>query len=479
MNVSRPVQRALAAAIALLLAGNGAALALIERPTTSVDRDIRQPRASTGAAKKVTPPKEWDPRITKLADYVESERGLQFDHPVAVSFLDDDAYRKEISSAETSELSAEDKEEIKIFTGQARALGLLRKDTDLVDATSQVVDEGTLAFYDPERDLMVVKGTKLTVGVKVTVVHELTHALQDQHFDLTKEFEDDGSESIHHALVEGDAVRIERAYASEELNGKETRDYVNEQQEAIDDADLGDIPPALLQLFTAPYQLGAPMTMIVAEEQGQDALDKLFRSPPDSDEGTINPFALLDRERSAKVGKPALRAGEAATDDGDFGVLTWYVVLASFIDFRTAIDAVDGWSGDAYAGYTKGGRACLRAHFVGDTEKDAREMEAALLRWKEAFPPEGVAVTRTGERVELDACEPDTVPKPAESAANALTLPAARLEIVASVLAEGASLDVARCFSREFVRLVDLDSLDEEDPSAFNELGAAMREKCL
>ena len=31
------------------------------------------------------------------------------------------------------------------------------------------------------------RGTDLTdVDVRVTIVHELTHALQDQHFDLTK-----------------------------------------------------------------------------------------------------------------------------------------------------------------------------------------------------------------------------------------------------------------------------------------------------
>ncbi|HVE94508.1 MAG TPA: hypothetical protein VNB24_06275 [Acidimicrobiales bacterium] len=473
------MRRALAAAVAALLIGNGAALAMIDRPTTNVETDPQRPRPSAKSDDKVEPPKEWDPRVAKLAAYVESERGLQFKHPVAVSFLDTEAYRKEIRAGSSAELTAEDKEEIEIFTGQARALGLLRKDTDLLEATGEIVDEGTLAFYDPERDRMVVKGTKLTVGVRVTVVHELTHALQDQHFDLTKEFDDDGSESIHHALVEGDAVRIETAYASEELSGSETRDYLNEQQDAREGVELGDIPPALLHLFTAPYQLGAPMTTIVAEEQGQDALNKLFRDPPGSDEGVINPFALIDREKTADVAKPARRAGETATDDGDFGVLTWYVVLASFIDARTAIEAVDGWSGDAYSGYTKAGRACLRAHFVGDTDRDAREMEAALVRWKQAFPPEGVTVTREGPRVELDACEPDSIPKPVPSAEFALALPQARLEIVAQALAAGATVDVARCFSREFVRLVDLDSLDDDDASAFNELIEAMRAKCL
>ena len=59
-------------------------------------------------------------------------------------------------------------------------------------------------------------GTDLTdVDVRVTLVHELTHALQDQHFDLTKlddAVETSGEDFALTALVEGDATSVEDDY---------------------------------------------------------------------------------------------------------------------------------------------------------------------------------------------------------------------------------------------------------------------------
>ena len=52
--------------------------------------------------------------------------------------------------------------------------------------STSVSDGGTLAFYDPTDERVRVRGTEMTVGLEVTLVHELTHALQDQHFDLER-----------------------------------------------------------------------------------------------------------------------------------------------------------------------------------------------------------------------------------------------------------------------------------------------------
>jgi uncharacterized protein YjaZ len=63
-----------------------------------------------------------------------------------------------------------------------------------------------------------VRGTELTPSVESTLVHELTHALQFQHFDLGKhheeleEADDSAASSAYTALVEGDARRIQAAW---------------------------------------------------------------------------------------------------------------------------------------------------------------------------------------------------------------------------------------------------------------------------
>lgn len=470
-------RRVVAAAIAVLAVGDVAALAVIEQP----DRGRGEQAVTSTSVARVAPPKAWDPRVAELAAYVEKERGLAYKHPVAVAFLPEAKYREEVGVEQDGDLSAQEKQDIATFEGQARALGLLPKATSLLDATSAIVDEGTLAFYDPDKPRMVIRGTDITVGVRVTVVHELTHALQDQHFDLTRTFDSDGAGQLYHALVEGDAVRVERAYVQTQLKAADQRKYLAEQQRVQESVDLSAVPPALVQLFGAPYALGAPMTAIVVEERGQDGLNALFRRPPESDEGMLNPFALLDGEKRRRVATPKLKPGEKRTDKGDFGALSLYVVLASFIDSRTALHAVDGWAGDAYVGYRKNGLSCLRADFRSDTPTDADQLTAALNQWRQPFPPDRVTVTRTTAGVELDACEPDVVPKPRREADSAIALPAARMEIVGQALKQGAPVDAARCFATEFVKRVDLGSLtagSEADEATFTRLGLAIAAKC-
>ena len=95
-----------------------------------------------------------------------------------------------------------------------RALGLVEGDVDLFDKSNELQGKGIIGYYSYEDERLRVRGTELTPAVESTIVHELTHALQDQNFDLGKRFEeldkaDDANSSAasdgFDALVEGDA----------------------------------------------------------------------------------------------------------------------------------------------------------------------------------------------------------------------------------------------------------------------------------
>ena len=70
------------------------------------------------------------------------------------------------------------------------------------------------------------RGSDLTPDVRETLAHELTHALQDQHFDLRR-FENgpDGAEEAYRALYEADAVRVQFAF---------DKTLPSDQQQALD-----------------------------------------------------------------------------------------------------------------------------------------------------------------------------------------------------------------------------------------------------
>src|SRR5690349_12719166 len=106
-----------------------------------------------------------------------------------------------------------------------RALGLLDQDTDLQDAIDQSYGECTLAFYDTENVKIRVLGTDVYVARRVTLVHELVHAWQDQQGFLEGYDEMEDTEAfILQTLVEGDATRIEDLYI-ETLSSDDFDDY--------------------------------------------------------------------------------------------------------------------------------------------------------------------------------------------------------------------------------------------------------------
>ena len=70
---------------------------------------------------------------------------------------------------------------------QFRALGLIGPGVDLFDAANDISSTDVLASYNPETQRVTVRGKgKISVATRVTLAHELTHTLQDQHFNLAK-----------------------------------------------------------------------------------------------------------------------------------------------------------------------------------------------------------------------------------------------------------------------------------------------------
>ena len=51
-------------------------------------------------------PDAWDPRVTELVAFVETTRGLTFEHPVFVDFLDDATFVANFADSEDAPLSA-------------------------------------------------------------------------------------------------------------------------------------------------------------------------------------------------------------------------------------------------------------------------------------------------------------------------------------------------------------------------------------
>jgi hypothetical protein len=87
--------------------------------------------------------------------------------------------------------------------------------------------------------MVFVRGDELTPAVRVTLAHELTHVLQDQHFDLQRLDEPDFEEHEGlRAMAEGDAGRIEDIYVTDVLTSAEQTAYETTQQWLANNKDV-------------------------------------------------------------------------------------------------------------------------------------------------------------------------------------------------------------------------------------------------
>ncbi|MGH9268112.1 MAG: hypothetical protein ACRD0D_08035, partial [Acidimicrobiales bacterium] len=327
--------------------------------------------------------------------------------------------------------------------------------------------EGILAFYDSDRERIIVRGTEMTVGVRVTLVHELTHALQDQHFGLSliDDLGTAGEIFAWRAVVEGDATRIENTYLAS-LPGAEQDRYEAELARQHGRLDIPGVPGVLVALSAAPYLLGEAFVAAVEAAAGPQGIDAALLDPPRSENDILDPWAWLDaREaRPSQVVPPRLGTGERRLEVGEIGALSWYLALAERIDPNVALTAVEGWSGDAFVYYRQGSRSCLRAAYQGATARENDEMAAALAAWARAMPAEAdVRVRRAGANVELTSCDPG----PAASlnlsgkSTELLGLPVARTYLTAAAVEAGSPLEVAQCIAYRLVVGYSLEQLRE------------------
>ena len=419
-------------------------------------------------------PKAWDDRVAPIADWVASARKLDFDHPVRVDFLSPAQYR----AAATSDGSAGDESatDNKDSVAEMRALGLVSGDVDLSAASDTLSDTGTLAYYDQNAKRIFVRGTTMTPDLRVTLAHELTHVLQDQHFDLTRLSKlPDEQASVLRSIAEGDADRIERRYVDDVLSDSERKAYEKAQQnsDAVDEID-SKVPPSMTAFFAAPYIFGPTLVDFLYHSGQEERLDEAFEDPPP--ETVLFDPRLLDTP-DADLQKVTLATPSGAEEirSGYFGPIAWYLVLASRLDPKVALQAVDGLDGDRYVTFREQDKVCVKARVVAGSVRDRTEFRKALQAWSAKAPAGTVTVAEDGESTDLRACDPGTDAKPVgEASIDLLAVPVVRSTIFLSASHGGASTEQASCFAQGVIDEFTVAQLNDPNGGSSPEFTAAM-----
>jgi hypothetical protein len=356
-------------------------------PTTTTPAAPTTSAASGGSALEAF--------IPTAEAFVEQHRGLKFENPVKVTLLDDTAFKQKLLSDEQT-----DQAQVEKATKVLRALGLIQGNVDVAKAMQALLGGAVAGFYDPKTKELFVRGAQPTPYVRQVLVHELTHALQDQHFSIDRpdlDKADDERGDAFSALVEGDAVRIETEYKNS-LSLDEQQQATNEENSQASGISP-DIPPVLIEQLVFPYQAGPPFTEALVRAGGQATLDAAFSKPPTTSEQVMHPDKYLRGEGAANVAEPATDGGAKVIDRGVIGEFGLLVLLNPAVTngtlSQTAMrQAAAGWGGDKYVAWDAGGRTCVRDSFVMDTSADNSELLSALRRWASARS--GVTISGTG-----------------------------------------------------------------------------------
>lgn len=413
----RPAGRlvALVVAVVLVLAGNAAALVLVDRSAEDAggpgDGDVPMaggsaPDAAAPPASTTTappPPPDTVPdtplerRVAELSAFVADQRELDFLRPVEVELLADAAFVDRL---------LEDVEENREETDQSekvlRALHLIEPDVDLFDAFISFYGDAVLGFYDPETDELVVRGADLNPYVESTLVHELAHALDDQHFELHRpaiDDADDESSLAFSSLVEGVALAVEAGYRRT-LSDEEREASARAAAEFASRAGTSPIPPIVTSLVQFPYLAGPFFVGALLEDGAEARIDAAFADPPTTSEQIQDPSVYLRGEAPLAVAAPP--AEGAVVEEGTFGQWALTLTLQDVIDVNTAAVAADGWGGDSYVAWDEADRTCVRMAFAMDTPSDLAELDGAWRRWAEVHGD--ATVVTTAELITVTAC---------------------------------------------------------------------------
>jgi hypothetical protein len=247
----------------------------------------------------------------------------------------------------------------------------------------KLLTEQVAGYYDPRIQEFFLADWIDLEAQKPVMAHELTHALQDQHFNLRR-FEhwpkgDSDAELAAHALIEGDATLSMTVYMAKYplvalafIRSLGSNSMSSEQ--------FKQAPRALRESLVFPYQEGAAWATQLYKTGGWRLVSNAFSELPQSTEQILHPDKYLSHEAPVKVSLPDVRGllgSKWKRIDYDVnGEWSYYLILDEFLNSPAESKrAAAGWGGDRYEIYegTTPADVFIAQLTVWDTENDARE----------------------------------------------------------------------------------------------------------
>ncbi len=355
---------------------------------------------------------ELNAAVSRSIARIETIRGVNITADVPVRIRSRESFRNEHQSSNTTSAFR------RFDNAKFEALFLIGEDEDSLEVQEASRGSSVLGYYSYEnKSIVIVSDSETpTLDGEATLAHELTHALQDQRFNLSS-FEKRTRDEYNavNGLIEGEANVVQRQYMDRCGTEWDCLPTASDESSGEGPSNWG---VHLLNYF--PYGEGEALVSDVYEREGWDGVDRLYENPPQSAEQVIHPSALGSDEPTAVAIEDRATAGwqrvrlnpEArGADRPDHAVMGQSALTAMFA--QTGFDSynnsavatrndiitrengqtrlsyslpiTNGWDGDRLHVYEKNGQTGYVWKLVWDDQKNATQFvenyERLLSHW--------------------------------------------------------------------------------------------------
>jgi hypothetical protein len=343
---------------------------------THQDQPTRPPGAEAPAKEqKISPAdaKELFQSVDQILRFASKDSALPIRHPVKTKLTSRDEV---VSYLEKS--MREDKSAQRVYRSELvlKKFGLLPRDFHLEAAVVAMLREQVAGYYDPKSKTMNLLDWVPVEQQKPVLAHELTHALQDQSFNLEKwmkkgdvdldnkkqlrpsDIEADEADEAREAVVEGQAEAIMVNYILAPVG----RTVVNSPETlAALDADMMDgtpdsvefknAPIFLKESLTFPYRYGVRFVAALMKAGKSNSFAASFQNAPRNTRQIMEPDRYLAGERIEPLPLPDLKnifRNYQRFDVGAIGEFDVSMLVEQYADMNVSSKIYPAWRGGYY-----------------------------------------------------------------------------------------------------------------------------------
>ena len=360
--------------------------------------------------------------MDELVETTARARGLEPKGPIRKGIKS----REEITGFMNHKISEDyQMERLLLEEKMLKKTGLLPEKIDYQKSIVTLLTEQVQGFYDPEERMLFIASWIPMSDQESIMMHEITHALQDQHFDLQARFrafrnsDDDDYLLAQQALFEGDATVVALQFTIEPFKRhfSELPDlsFIMETQmdaEMSKSPILSTTPQFLREALIFPYGYGAAFLQeIWKQNPSWEAVNKIYSDPPVSSEQIMHPEKYYGTRDNPKPVDAAAKAAKLGAEwktpyKSVFGEFMLGQLLELHLNKERSRRAATGWGGDEVLLLENGaGQNAVWIETEWDTTDDAEKFFDAMNEWfRLRYPkasrhaaPEGFSLIQNGE----------------------------------------------------------------------------------